>query len=137
MTEREVQGLIVSGAKAESIPLFKIIDARGTGKHPFDISGVYLDGIGIGLEVKKTNKLQPRIGWSLFSPHQIIWLKAYAEANAYAILAVYYDGTSVLKLYRLTEECFSLPYLDLDRLKQVVCRKGDSGFYGLKELLSL
>src|SRR5258708_34230294 len=111
-TERELQTAIVKGSNKEGFHLFKIIDAPNSGKKPFDISGIALNGIGIAMEVKKIEKPQRYIPWSLFSAHQINWLRVYAEANAYSIVAIYYEATSQLEFIRVVSTRFNSSHID-------------------------
>ncbi len=138
MTEREFQTLIVKGAReVEKISIFKMIDGYNTGKKPFDISGISPTGRGIAIEAKITNKPQRYIPWSLFSSHQITWLRTYAEANAHSIVAIYYQATSECEFVALSHSSFN-GLLDRTILPHVKGRKHvNGGFLGLYELLGL
>lgn len=109
MNEREVQGALVKGANLEGWRLFKIVDGA-IGKRPFDISGVF-GPYGIALEVKSKAGSWDSVAalpWADFAPHQVSWLRAYAEAGAIALVAIHDTDTDGVKIYVLTPSEFSL-----------------------------
>lgn len=114
--EKSTYPKIINGAREEGFHLYRLQDAGQ--KNPFDIGGVdYLSGRAVGLEVKQSENVGDVFRESLYYPHQIGWLKAYASIEgAYSLIAlkVKEDSAYVFRVLPKTSEeqkqIFSIDY---------------------------
>lgn len=120
--ERDVYTSLIQGANSEGWKLFRISDLA-PGKKPFDITGASPSGLAVALEVKRLARplsAASSIPHSLFKPHQILWLRAYAEVNALPLVAIWVPGDAAqVTVYRLTKHAleFSLPTSELSQAR--------------------
>lgn len=106
MNEHDLYAPIMRGARLDGLLLHRLHDGSGM-PTPFDIEGVELaTGRAVALEVKVERA--PRadglhVDWGAFEPHQLRWLRAYAEAGAHSLAAVYRPSLGDMTVYVFTD----------------------------------
>lgn len=102
MRESDLYADVVGGLLREKCCVYKIADGSA-GKKPFDVGGVTPWGDGIGLEIKAPSRAEANgLDWTLFEPHQVRWLRAYALSGAVSLAAVYDKKSHVMLVWRLS-----------------------------------
>lgn len=105
---------LIKGAKRHGIVLCRIKDSTMTGKKPFDMFGIMLNGKAICVEVKVVQSFTLKFPWNLFEPHQVDWLQVYQHRTGIAIAAIYNDGNKTMYLFFPHRDQFTVDTLTDD-----------------------